>query len=415
MPNTAIKCPQCGSERLYKDGLRYLANGEIIQRLLCRNCGYRFSQTNRNHSDKSQHVQKVQRQILNSPNTLPLDCQGRYDPKTRAPSAGKAVQTLVEVETRTEKPQREGTQDQATIKGLITKYMAHLESEGYYPNSSYLDLIKRLVKLGANLLNPEDVKKVISQAKWKDSTKKLAVCAYDIMVRQLLKIDWNPPEYKQKDSLPFVPTEKELDQIIASCKTKRMMTFLQTLKETFADPGEILRLEWKDISDNIITINNPVKGHNAGQVKISNKLASMLNSLPKTSNKVFPTRYHYVYLTFRRLRQRLACELKNPRFNYMALKSFRHWGGTMIAHITNGNVLEVKKALRHKSIMNTMKYIHMIAFKDDEFDVATATTVEEIKKLATAGFQKFDELNGIHVFRRPKRFTYGNSSLESDV
>jgi len=293
--------------------------------------------------------------------------------------------------------------------------MAHLESEGYYPDSSYLNLIKRLVKLGANLLNPEDVKKVISQAQWKDSTKKLAVCAYDIMVRQLLKIDWNPPEYKQKDSLPFVPTEKELDQIIASCKTRRMMTFLQTLKETFADPGEILRLEWKDISDNIITINNPVKGHNAGQVKISNKLASMLNSLPKTSNKVFPTRYHYVYLTFRRLRQRLAYELKNPRFNHMALKSFRHWGGTMIAHITNGNVLEVKKALRHKSIMNTMKYIHMITFKDDEFDVATATTVEEIKKLATAGFQKFDELNGIHVFRRPKRFTYGNSSLEPDV
>jgi len=51
-----------------------------------------------------------------------------------------------------------------------------------------------------------------------------------------------------------------------------------------------------------------------------------------------------------------------------------------------------------------MKRIHVIAFKDDEFEVVTATTVEEIKQLAAAGFQKFDEINDIDIFRRPKRF-----------
>ncbi len=76
----------------------------------------------------------------------------------------------------------------------------------------------------------------------------------------------------------------------------------------------------------------------------------------------------------------------------------------MIAHYTNGNVLAVKKLLRHKRIENTMKYIHMIHFKDDEFDVATATTVEEAKQLAAVGFEKFDEVQGIHVYRKPKRF-----------
>jgi len=76
----------------------------------------------------------------------------------------------------------------------------------------------------------------------------------------------------------------------------------------------------------------------------------------------------------------------------------------MIAHYTNGNVLTVQKMLRHKSILSSMKYIHMINFKDDEFDVATATTVEEVKQLATEGFEKFDEINNIHIFRRPKRF-----------
>jgi len=83
----------------------------------------------------------------------------------------------------------------------------------------------------------------------------------------------------------------------------------------------------------------------------------------------------------------------------------------MIAHYTNGNVLTVKKILRHKRIENSMKYIHTIDFKDDEFDVATATTVEEVKQLASAGFEKFDEMNAIHIFRRPKRFN-GDSMVK---
>ncbi|MEM3549964.1 MAG: hypothetical protein QXN87_02710 [Candidatus Bathyarchaeia archaeon] len=41
MPNNAtVKCPKCGSERLYKDCLRYLADGSSVQRWLCRTCGY---------------------------------------------------------------------------------------------------------------------------------------------------------------------------------------------------------------------------------------------------------------------------------------------------------------------------------------------------------------------------------------
>jgi hypothetical protein len=52
-----------------------------------------------------------------------------------------------------------------------------------------------------------------------------------------------------------------------------------------------------------------------------------------------------------------------------------------------------------------MKYIGMLQFKDDDYEVATAANVDEIKQLAQAGFQKFDELNGIHVFRKPKRFS----------
>ena len=37
-----VKCPECGSQRNYKDGIRYTRNGEI-QRYLCRDCAYRFT------------------------------------------------------------------------------------------------------------------------------------------------------------------------------------------------------------------------------------------------------------------------------------------------------------------------------------------------------------------------------------
>jgi len=36
-------CPHCGSNKLWRDGLRYSLFGDRIQRWLCRNCGLRFS------------------------------------------------------------------------------------------------------------------------------------------------------------------------------------------------------------------------------------------------------------------------------------------------------------------------------------------------------------------------------------
>ena len=41
---SSLRCPECGASRLYRAGMRYLANGETVQRYLCRNCGYRFSE-----------------------------------------------------------------------------------------------------------------------------------------------------------------------------------------------------------------------------------------------------------------------------------------------------------------------------------------------------------------------------------
>ncbi len=164
-------------------------------------------------------------------------------------------------------------------------------------------------------------------------------------------------------------------------------------------------MRWIDKSSNVITINRPVEVHLPRQLKVSNKLLSMLNALPKTDERIFPTSYTVMFECFNLMRKRAAELQKNPRLLSIQLRTFRHWDGTIIAHYTNGIILAVKKPLGHKRIENTMKYISMINFKDDEFEVATATTVEQAKKVLSDRFDYVTEKNGIMLFRRPKRFS----------
>ena len=75
----------------------------------------------------------------------------------------------------------------------------------------------------------------------------------------------------------------------------------------------------------------------------------------------------------------------------------------MTYHYTK-NILLVQKLLGHKRIESTLKYTQLVHFKDDEFDVATATNVDEAKELLAEGFDYITEKNNIMLFRRPKRF-----------
>jgi integrase len=135
----------------------------------------------------------------------------------------------------------------------------------------------------------------------------------------------------------------------------------------------------------------------------------MLSCLPHDKPRVFSGTYDSISIAYCRLRKRLAETQQNPRLLAIEFRTFRHWGGTMIAFHTNGNVLIVKKLLGHKSVNNSMKYIGMINFKDDQFETAHATTLEEIEKLRQAGWLKYDEItiNGmqIHCYSKPKRFS----------
>jgi integrase len=134
----------------------------------------------------------------------------------------------------------------------------------------------------------------------------------------------------------------------------------------------------------------------------------MLNGLPKNDIRIFPRNYQSMYTCLDILRKRTAEKLQNPRLVRISFKSFRHWGGSMLAYYSKGNVLLVQKALRHRCVLNTMKYIHMVPVKDEDFEVVTLTTPEEIVTYGKAGWTKYDEINfnGVlmHFYKKPKRF-----------
>jgi integrase len=386
-------CPQCGSNRLYRDGLRYLADGAIVQRWLCRDCNYRFSE---------KPPQTKQEWSINNPDAL----------KSKRRICAKEAKNLTQAtETKTVAGELERLPQDA--KGLIIKFMAYLEREGYSAGIGYPVTLRHLVKDCANLLDPENVKTIIAQQKWKDSVKMLAVYAYDAFCK-MEGIKWQMPTYRQGETTLYIPDEKDLDLLISTA-SRRMATFLQCLKETFADPGEILRAEWIDLKENVFSINHPVKRHLPGKYELTPKLTAMLNALPRKDKRIFSMTYACAEDSLKKLRKRAAEKFQNPALLSICFKSYRHWGGSMLAHVTNGNVLVIKRMLRHKSIQNTMKYIHTIEFREEDFEETVATTPEEIRQLGKAGWQKYDEItmNGsqMHFYRKPKRFGGLKNSL----
>jgi len=393
MPNAAIKCPQCGSERLYKDGLRYLNNNINVQRWLCRDCGYRFSE--------KKALQKSLSGSLNIASVISSNCQGSREAPSGAPSARKAVQTLVKVETRTQEKAAGATD---AVQEKILDFLWHFNKQGRKETTikDYSQKLRCLAKR-TNLLDPEAVKGFLAKAPISETSKHnyVAVLAtfYDY-----LGISWLPPKYNVTNKIPFIPTEQELDLLIANT-SKTLSALLQLLKETGMRVGEALRLKWTDLDLERKTIRiTPEKGSLPRILPITEKAVAMLNRLPKKSEKIFPSR-NVAQTVFYRRRKQLASKLSNLRLLKIGFHSFRHWKGTMEYHKTK-DIVHVKGLLGHRNIQNTLIYvtIDQALFHNttEEFHVKTAKTVKEACGLLEVGFEYVTDMDDLKIFRKRK-------------
>jgi integrase/DNA-directed RNA polymerase subunit M/transcription elongation factor TFIIS len=403
-PKILVKCPQCGSKCLYKDGLRYLGDGSSVQRWLCRNCGYRF--TDPNHKAKT--VWKNPPSGLNLASGLLYSCQGNDDPKGRGPSAPEAVQTLATVEKENGKRAAGATAkpSEAELHGKIVEFLWWMKKQGYRETTinGKGKRLTRLVRLGANLFDPESVKEVLATQNWFDSGKETTAYAYDLFAKYV-GIKWERPTYKPPKKLPFIPIEREIDDLIAGNNSKSVATFLQIAKETGARAGEIYNLKWTDIDFERKTLMiTPEKGSDPRIFKLSSKLSSMLENLPKTSQKVFSNykSLKTLSLAFQKNRKRLAYKLGNPRLLRISFHTLRHWKATVEYHKTK-DILHVMQMLGHRNIKNTLIYTQLIQHDgDDEYVCKVAKTVEQASELIEAGFDYVCEIDGVKLFRKRK-------------
>jgi integrase len=314
--------------------------------------------------------------------------------------------------------QREGNQQATEIlrrnengdfKHKILEYALWLKSNGRSESTilGRVKLLRILTKRGANLFDPQSMKTVISEQKWSNGRKSNAVDACSAFLK-MTGGTWEAPTYQKIRTLPFIPKEAEIDQLISGC-SQRMATFLQTLKETGARCGEIWHLKWQDIDFESKVINiTPEKGSNPRVLPISNKLSSMLQALPRNYG---PWTFAYPHMPidhhaghFCQQRKRIAQKLQNPRIQQIHFHTLRYWRGTMLYHQLHSEYY-VMQQLGHRKIENTLLYINLeqALFQGTvDYISRVATTEKEVCKLIEDGFDFVCDFQDHKVFRKRK-------------
>jgi len=386
-------CPKCRSRRVWRDAKRYTPQGFEIQRWSCRDCGVRFSDptdTQRAKEAMNRAVETVDTKLLKMADRIVTTCQICVTETKNL----EAEQQKTEVLRRT---------DPAATNGKIVEYEFWLLKRGYAESTieGRVKVMKRLVKLGANLFDPESIKEVLTKQTWSEGRKEYVTEAYtNFLIMAGGK--WDPPKYCRVEKIPFIPTEQEIDQIIAGCGGKTSVV-LQILKETAMRIGEAWKLKWIDIDFVNSTVRvTPEKGSHARMFKISSKLLAMISAHPRKSDKIFG---NYDLKGFRssfiKQRKRTALKLGNPRIIQITFHTFRHWKATMEYHKTK-DILHVMRLLGHKNIKNTLIYTQLVTFEDDEYICKTAENVKEAKELIEAGYQYVCDMDNLKLFRKRK-------------
>jgi integrase len=259
-----------------------------------------------------------------------------------------------------------------------------------------------------DLDDPEQVKEYLANSKWSNNTKIKFVDTYTTYLKFLGKT-WNPPRYMATQKLPFIPTEQEIDLLIAGTG-KILSAILQTLKETGIRIGELTQLTPLDLDTERKTLSiTPEKGSNPRILPISDKLITMLKNLPKDPRATYKTLFQPHKDTLRdylcNQRKAIAKRLNNPRLKEISFHTLRHWKGTTEYHKTK-DIIHVKTVLGHKSITSTLIYINLESAlyltTSDEWTCKAAHNPQEELELIEAGFQHVNNRGTLAFYKKRK-------------
>jgi integrase len=296
-------------------------------------------------------------------------------------------------------------------KSEILAYSWKMQKEGYGLETIRCNTgsLKALLARNADLDDPETVKEALAREQvWSSCRRRNVINAYTLYLK-FHGLKWDPPRCNVTKKIPFIPTEQEIDDLIAGCPVM-IAALLQLLKETAMRSGEAKRLKWIDVDleRHVITLNEPEKGSNTRIFNnLSSRLLGMLNGLPRTSSHVFGERsLNSMKAVYIRSRRKIAFKLANPRLKVIHFHTLRHWKATMEYHYTK-DILHVQEFLGHKNIDNTLIYISLdknlfANLPDDSFIIRAAHSLDEAVKLGEVGFEPFVVMEGVQLFRKRK-------------
>jgi len=156
-----------------------------------------------------------------------------------------------------------------------------MKKEGYRPATieGAVRYLKRVAK-HTDLKEPEQIKEYIASAPWSESHKE-RVCDDLARFYKHSHIPFEQPRYRKVLRLPFIPLEREVDELsLSGVAGKKTSCFLRLLKETGMRAGEAWALRWADVDFEQAAVNiQPEKNSNPRILRISSSLIAMLNAM----------------------------------------------------------------------------------------------------------------------------------------
>jgi len=295
-------------------------------------------------------------------------------------------------------------------KNSIINTLIKAKSEGISENTllNYSQSLSQLSRK-TNLAEPSQVKNYIANATNEKTKQPLSnasknkLCqAYDWYTKTN-GLQWQKPFYKVAEGTPLIPTTENVTKIIAASTTK-YTTIFTILAEIGAEGEELHKTPRNkiDTEQGTITITG-TKGHGSATYKLKPKTAEMLREYLAKNPQDYPfPKPKIMGQIWRRIRNRVADNQKQPELKNIPLKNLRNYSGAKLYNILP-DPIAVMRHLRHKKLETTMHYIRGITINgEEEYVVKTAKDIKEATTLIESGFQYVTEMDGIKLFKKRK-------------
>ncbi len=366
-----LKCPECGSSEINRNGKRYIGTLEF-QSYKCKKCKKRFRDNLYTVKDN---------RVINQIGVYPAQDSINLVTTQTIDTVCAGDSNLINYAWQQKK---KGNSDD-TIKLRLT-------------------MLQQMIAKGCNLSDPQTVDTVLAVENLTPSKKSHWVKSYASYTKTF-KILWEAPKVNYQPKQPFKPTLDELNALI-NAANKRLAAFLQVALTTGARSGELAKLKWTDINNETseISINEAEKGSNNRTIKVPQKTLLMVNALPKKYDPyIFNPNIDSSRTNLCYLKNKLARTQGNPRFKQIHFHTFRHFFAAQKLKKTK-MLTHVQYLLGHKSIVNTQRYVSMVEFTGEEkYFSAVATTREEKRELIEDGFEYVScDPDGTQYFRKMK-------------